>query len=72
MQIDTNDLFQYLEPETLKRVLGDIADNREPDDAMADKIRNAALEFAAGPCWTDDDRVRFMLAPGGTPYLFGS
>jgi hypothetical protein len=63
MQIDTDDLYQYLEPETLKRVLGDVAKNREPDDAVADEIRNAALEFAAGPYWDDEDRVRFTMAP---------
>jgi len=63
MQIDTDDLFQYLEPETLKRVLGDIAKNREPDDAMANEIRDAVMEFAAGPYWDDDDRVKFLFTP---------
>jgi hypothetical protein len=62
MQIDTNELFQYLEPETLKRVVGDIVDHREPDDETADEIRDAVMEFAAGPYWDDDDRVRFMMA----------
>jgi hypothetical protein len=63
MQIDTDTLFQYLEPETLKRILGDTAKNREPDDEAANEIRDAVMQFAAGPYWDDDDRVRFMMAP---------
>lgn len=64
MQIDTDVLFQYLEPATLKRVLGDTAAcKREyPDDERADEIRDAIIAFAAGPCWDDEDRVAFMLA----------
>jgi hypothetical protein len=65
MQIDTDVLFQYLRPQTLKRVLGDIAEcKREyPDDEDADAIRDAVMQFAAGPWWDDQDRVTFMMAP---------
>jgi hypothetical protein len=65
MQIDTDVLFQYLQPTTLKRLLGDIAEcKREyPDDETANEIRDAIMAFAAGPCWDDEDRVTFLMSP---------
>jgi len=64
-QVGMDTLLQYVEPETAKQILGDVAKYivHTPVDAGAKAIRDAIMDFARGPDWDNNDRDRFLTAP---------
>ena len=58
------DFLQFLRPETLKVMLGDVAQCKDdPDWTVA---RDVIMGFAASPMLTEDERLRFLryVPPG--------